>query len=76
MAEVENEYRGMIPFKCTRKGIIFGIWWKRDGTTPLGLSVGSFRSVSILGGKHMRNGSEVLCPDSGPATMHGSSFSV
>ena len=35
---------------------------KRGGTTPLGVTVVSFRSVSTLGGKRGRNGSEVLCP--------------
>ena len=41
-------------------------WRKRCGTTPSGVAVVSFRSVSPLGGKRVRNGSEVLCPDLDP----------
>ena len=39
-----------------------GIRRKRGGKTPSGVAVVSFRSVSTLGGKRVRNGSEVLCP--------------
>ena len=37
-------------------------WRKRGGTTPLGVAVVSFRSVSTLGGKRVRNGNQALCP--------------
>ena len=65
MAEVENEFRGTIPFIGRGTEQIWDsakAWPKRGGTTPFGVAVVSFRSVSTLGGKHVRNGSEVLCP--------------
>ena len=42
-----------------RNGTNIQIRWKRGGTTPLGVAVVSFRSVSTLGCKRVCNGSEV-----------------
>ena len=65
VAEVENVVCGTIycsghernKFSNSAKA-----WRKRGETTPLGVAVVSFRSVSTLGDKRVCNGSEVLCP--------------
>ena len=60
ITEVGNEFGGTIPFGGG--GAEGDLRFGSGGTTPLGVAVVSFRSVSTLGGKHVRNGSEVLCP--------------
>ena len=45
------------PPRWTRNVIKFEVWRTRGGTSPLGVAVVSFRSISTLGGKRVRNGS-------------------
>ena len=73
VTEEENEFGGTEqisnlaevwrngPLRWTRNGKKVGIRRKRGGTTPSGVAVVSFRSVSTLGGKRVRNECELLC---------------